>query len=113
MRRDSSAYRNPVECLWTPGEDAADNGFLAYRGLYVSGIDDSADDRLYPAGFVVLGHQRWSDIIEAPPRTWPESTAGAACTCNRATDPSVLIPRFPRAVLTWGVFLRHPDHGCS
>lgn len=21
---------HPAECLWTPGEDAADNGFLAY-----------------------------------------------------------------------------------
>ena len=30
-------------------------------------------------------------------------------------DSEVLIPRIPRAVLTHGVFLRHPhpDHGCS
>ncbi len=32
-------------------------------------------------------------------------------------DPAALIPRIPRAVLTYGVFLRHPhphpDHGCG
>lgn len=30
-------------------------------------------------------------------------------------DPSVLIPRIPRAVLTHGVFSRHshPDHSCG
>ncbi|GHB78655.1 hypothetical protein GCM10010377_80900 [Streptomyces viridiviolaceus] len=33
--------------IWTPGEDAAEHGFVAYRGLYVSGIDDPTDDRLH------------------------------------------------------------------
>ncbi|WEH31944.1 hypothetical protein PZB75_30380 [Streptomyces sp. AM 4-1-1] len=30
-------------------------------------------------------------------------------------DPSELIPRIPRAVQTWGVFLHHPhaDHRCA
>lgn len=29
----------PAECLWAPSsEDAADNGFVDYRGLYVAGI---------------------------------------------------------------------------
>ncbi|WP_241757409.1 hypothetical protein [Streptomyces sp. WAC00263] len=56
---------HPVECLWTPGEDAADNGFVVHHGLYVSGIGAPNDDGPYPGAFVTIGHQRWADIIEA------------------------------------------------
>ncbi|MEW2515772.1 hypothetical protein [Streptomyces sp. NPDC046870] len=56
---------HPVEQLWTPSEDAAENGFVVHRGLYVTGINDPTDDHLYPIGFVVLGHQGWADTIEA------------------------------------------------
>ncbi|MGA5771835.1 hypothetical protein ACPC36_30720 [Streptomyces pseudogriseolus] len=91
---------HPAEQVWTPcAGGAADHGFIAHQGLFVAGIDGGADDDLYPVGFLVLGHQRWADIIEA-----------AAAYMAR-----VHIPRIPRAVLTHGVFLRHPhpDHGCG
>ncbi|MFJ4806922.1 hypothetical protein [Streptomyces murinus] len=55
----------PVEQPWMPGEDAVEIGFIIHRGLYVTGIDDPTDDHFYPVGFVVLGHQRWADVIEA------------------------------------------------
>lgn len=56
---------HPAEQLWTPGEDAVENGFIVHRGMHVTGIDDPTDDHLYPVGFVALGHHRWADIIEA------------------------------------------------
>lgn len=56
---------HPVEQLWTPGEDAVENGFLAHSGLYVTGIDDPTDDHLYPVAFLVLGHQKWAAVIES------------------------------------------------
>ncbi|MFI6731018.1 hypothetical protein [Streptomyces atratus] len=35
----------PAEQLWTPcADDAADNGFIAHQGLFVTGIDDPTDD---------------------------------------------------------------------
>lgn len=90
---------HPAEQLWTPcADDAADSGFVVHRGLYVAGIDDPADDRLYPVAFLTLGHQRWADLIE-----------GAAAYMTRVhgwrnhhlypdDEPSELIPRIPRAV---------------
>ncbi len=43
---------HPAEQLWTPcADDAADNGFVVHRGLYVAGIDD----RLYPVAFIFRG----------------------------------------------------------
>ncbi|MDX3696391.1 hypothetical protein PV726_40040 [Streptomyces europaeiscabiei] len=40
---DGTAH--PAECLWTPSsEDAADNGFIAYGELYVTGIGAPNDD---------------------------------------------------------------------
>ncbi|MFF9336952.1 hypothetical protein [Streptomyces albogriseolus] len=57
---------HPAEQVWTPcAGGAADHGFIAHQGLFVAGIDGGADDDLYPVGFLVLGHQRWADIIEA------------------------------------------------
>ncbi len=46
---------HPVEQLWTPGEDAVDNGLLAYGDLHVTGLDDPDDDHLYPVAFLFLG----------------------------------------------------------
>ncbi|MFI1360964.1 hypothetical protein ACH4TV_46490 [Streptomyces sp. NPDC020898] len=60
---DDTAH--PAECLWTPGEDAADNGFVVHHGLYVTGIAAPNDDGPHPDRFIVLGHQRWADIIGA------------------------------------------------
>ena len=35
----------PAEGIWTPeAEDAADHGFIAHRGLYVTGIGAPNDD---------------------------------------------------------------------
>jgi hypothetical protein len=31
---------HPAEQLWTPGEDAAENGFIVHSGMHVTGIDD-------------------------------------------------------------------------
>lgn len=74
----------PAEQLWTPCADgAADNGFIAHRGLYVTGIDDATDDSLCLVGFIVLRHQRWADIIEAA----AAYTAGATSTSTPATTP--------------------------
>ncbi|MFF8595238.1 hypothetical protein ACF061_28110 [Streptomyces sp. NPDC015220] len=84
--------RHPAEQLWTPGEDAVENGFLVHRGLHVTGIDDPTDDHLYPVGFVVLGHQRWADIIEAAAAYMAGSTAGATCTSTPATTPRCSSP---------------------
>ncbi|AEY94256.1 hypothetical protein SHJG_p1125 (plasmid) [Streptomyces hygroscopicus subsp. jinggangensis 5008] len=56
----------PAECFWTPSsEDAADNGFVDYRGLYVAGIGAPNGDDAYPGAFILLGHHKWADIIKA------------------------------------------------
>lgn len=107
---------HPVEQLWTPcADDAADSGFIAHRDLYVTGIDDAAEDHLYPVAFIVLGHQRWADVIEAAAAYMSRIHGWRNLHLYPGDDPAVLIPRIPRAVTTWGVFLRHPhdDHGCG
>ncbi|MCF2131060.1 hypothetical protein L1I79_32245 [Strepomyces sp. STD 3.1] len=82
---------HPAEQLWTPGEDAAENGFI------------------------VLGHQRWADIIEAAAAYMARVHGWRDLHLYPGYDPSERIPRIPRAVLTYGVFLRHPHpgHGCA
>ncbi|MFD3665769.1 hypothetical protein ACFWVF_35055 [Streptomyces sp. NPDC058659] len=107
---------HPVEQLWTPcADDAADSGFVAHRDLYVTGIDDATEDHLYPVAFIVLGHQRWADVIEAAAAYMSRIHGWRNLHLYPGDDPSVLIPRIPRAVHTHGVFLRHPhpDHGCG
>lgn len=106
----------PAEQLWTPtAEDATDNGFIVHRSLHVTGIDDLTDDHLYPVGFVVLGHQRWADIIGAAAAYMSRIHGWRNLHLYPGDDPSELVPRIPRAVLTHGVFLRHPhlDQGCG
>lgn len=105
----------PAEGIWTPGEDAADNGFIVYGGLHVAGIGAPNEDGLYPDRFVVLGHQRWADIIEAAAAYMDRVHSWRSLHLYPGDDPSVLIPRIPRAVHTHGVFLRHPhpDHPCG
>ncbi|MFD4860660.1 Ntn hydrolase family protein [Streptomyces atratus] len=107
---------HPVEQLWTPcADDAADSGFVAHRGLYVAGIDDATGDHLCPVGFIVLGHQRWADVIEGAAAYMARVHGWRNLHLYPGDDPSELIPRIPRAVLARGVFLRHshPDHGCG
>ncbi|MGW7673917.1 hypothetical protein ACWGJX_43685 [Streptomyces sp. NPDC054775] len=116
LSEDGSTH--PAEQLWTPGADAdemADHGFLTYRGLHVSGIEDPTTDVLYPAGFIVLGHHRWSDIIEAAAAYMDHAHGWRNLHLYPGDDPSVLIPRIPRAVNAFGVFLRHPhpDRPCG
>lgn len=105
-----------AEQLWIPcAEDAADNGFIAHRGLYVTGIDDATEDHLYPVGFIALGHQTWAHIIEAAAAYMAQIHGWRNLHLYPGDDPSVLIPFIPRAVRTHGVFLRHqhPDQGCG
>ncbi|MEV0604566.1 hypothetical protein AB0I82_35445 [Streptomyces sp. NPDC050315] len=100
---------HPAEQAWTPCADgAADHGFIAHQGLFVAGIDGGADDDLYPVGFLVLGHQRWADIIEAAATYMARIHGWHNLHLYPGEDPAVLIPRIPRAVHTHGVFLRHP-----
>jgi hypothetical protein len=101
----------PAEGIWTPGEDAADNGFVVHHGLYVTGIAAPNDDGLYPDRFVVLSHQRWADTIEAAAAYMDRIHGWRALHLYPGDDPAELIPRIPRAVLTYGVFLRHPHPG--
>ncbi|MFJ2736099.1 hypothetical protein [Streptomyces sp. NPDC087317] len=105
---------HPAEQLWTPGEDAVESGFLAHAGLHVTGLDDPTDDHLYPVAFLVLGHRKWTDTIEAA-AAYMARIHGWRNAPVPGDDPSVLIPRIPRAVHTHGVFLRHPhsDHSCG
>ncbi|MFJ3762541.1 hypothetical protein [Streptomyces sp. NPDC090080] len=112
---DDDSSMHPVEQLWTPGEDAVENGFLAHSGLYVTGIDDSTDDHLYPVAFFVLGHQKWATVIEAASTYMAQIHDWRNLHLYPGDDPSVLIPRIPRAVHTHGVFLRHPhlEYGCG
>lgn len=107
---------HPVEQLWTPcADDAADSGFVAHRGLYVTGIDDATDGHLYPVAFIVLGHQRWADIIEAAAAYMSRIHGRRNLHLYPGDDPAALIPRIPRAVHTHAVFLSHPhpDHPCG
>ncbi|MEW2068283.1 hypothetical protein [Streptomyces sp. NPDC007346] len=108
---------HPAECIWTPGQDAeeaAETGFVIHRGLHIAGIDDATDAHLYPAGFLALGHHRWADVIEGA-AAYMARVHGWRNLHYPGDDPSELIPRIPRAVQTWGVFLRHPhpDHSCG
>ncbi|MFE4258245.1 hypothetical protein [Streptomyces sp. NPDC056883] len=108
--------RHPVEKLWTPRtDDAPDKGFVSHRGLYVTGIDGPTEDHLYPIAFVVLGHQRWSDVIEATAAYMSRIHGWRNLHLYPGDDPTDLILRIPRAVHTHGVFLRHPhpEHGCG
>ncbi|WP_432007996.1 hypothetical protein [Streptomyces parvus] len=107
---------HPAEQLWTPCADGtADHGFIAHQDLFVAGIDGDSDDDLYPVGFLVLGHQRWADIIEAAAAYMARTHGWRNLHLYPSDDPSILIPRIPRAVHTHGVFLRHPhpDYGCG
>ncbi|WP_223279786.1 hypothetical protein [Streptomyces sp. SDr-06] len=107
---------HPAEQLWTPCADgAADHGFIAHQGLFVAGIDGGGDDDLYPVGFLVLGHQRWADIIEAVAAYMARAHGWRNLHLYPGDDPTVLIPRIPRAVLAYGVFLQHPHptHSCG
>ncbi|MFE7653621.1 hypothetical protein ACFU6M_12020 [Streptomyces bottropensis] len=63
----------------------------------------------------MLGHQRSADTIEAAAAYMARVHGWRNLHLYPGDDPSVLIPRIPRAVLTWGVFIRHPhpDHGCG
>ncbi|MEU8949646.1 hypothetical protein [Streptomyces sp. NPDC048489] len=105
---------HPVEQLWTPGEDAGENGFLTHSGFQVTGIDDSTEDHLYPVAFLALGHRKWADIIEAAAAYMSRTHDWRNLHLYPGDDPAILIPRIPRAVHTHGVFLRHshPD-GCA
>ncbi|WP_409239362.1 hypothetical protein [Streptomyces sp. PA5.6] len=108
--------RHPAEHVWTPCADGtADHGFIAHQGRFVAGIDRVADDGLYPVGFLVLGHQQWADVIEAATAYMFQTHGWRNLHLYPGDDPSVLIPRIPRAVHTHGVFLRHspPDHCCE
>ncbi|MEU9072055.1 hypothetical protein AB0D60_34870 [Streptomyces sp. NPDC048306] len=107
---------HPAEQVWTPCADgAADHGFIAHQSLFVAGIDGGADDDLHPVGFLVLGHQRWADVIEAAAAYMSRTHGWRNLHLYPGDDPAVLIPRIPRAVHTHGVFLRHPhpDHSCG
>lgn len=107
---------HPAEQLWTPcADDAADSGFITHHGLHVTGIDDATEDHLYPVAFIALGHQKWADVIEAAAAYMSRVHGWRNLHLYPGDDPSVLIPRIPRAVHTHGVFLRHPhpDHGCA
>ncbi|MFB6514088.1 hypothetical protein ACFCW4_33130 [Streptomyces virginiae] len=106
---------HPVERIWTPCADDPGSGFIAHRGLHVTGIDNPTDDHLYPVAFLLLGHHRWTDVIEAAAAYMARIHGWRNLHVYPGDDPSVLIPLIPRAVHTHGVFLRHPhpDHGCE
>jgi len=99
----------PAEGIWTPdGKDATDNGFIDYRGLYVTGTGTHNDEGPTPAAFVLLGHHRWADVIEGAAAYMDRVYGWRTLHTYPGDDPADLIPRIPRAVLTHGVFLRHP-----
>ncbi|MEV5568031.1 hypothetical protein AB0L54_35040 [Streptomyces sp. NPDC052196] len=107
---------HPAEQVWTPCADGeTDHGFIAHQGLFIAGIDGGSDDDLYPVGFLVLGHQRWADIIEAATAYMARTHGWCNLHLYPGDDPSVLIPRIPRAVHTHGVFLRHQhaEYACG
>lgn len=111
---DGTAH--PAEQVWASCADgAADHRLIAHQGLFVAGIDSGADDDLCPVGFVVLGHLRWADVIEAAAAYMARFHGWRNLYLYPGDDPAVLIPRVPRAVLTHDVCLRHPhpDHGCG
>ncbi|GAA1923880.1 hypothetical protein [Streptantibioticus ferralitis] len=106
---------HPAEQIWTPGEDAVENGFLAHRALHVTGLDGSADDHLYPVAFLVLGHHRWFAVIEAATAYMDRVHGWRNLHLYPGDDPAELDPRIPRAVHTHAVVLYHPhpDHPCG
>ncbi|MEH0638659.1 hypothetical protein QBA35_36225 [Streptomyces bottropensis] len=60
-------------------------------------------DGLYPAGLVVLAHQRLSDIIEAAAAAAYTDRVHGWRNLHPGDDPSEVIHRIPRAVHTHGV----------
>jgi hypothetical protein len=106
----------PAEGIWTPeGKEAVSNGFVVHRGLYVAGIEAHNDDSPHPVAFVLLGHHRWADAIEGAAAYMDSVYGWRNLHLYPGDDPSVLIPRIPRAVHAFGVFLKHPhpDHPCG
>ncbi|MET8411078.1 hypothetical protein ABZV34_23750 [Streptomyces sp. NPDC005195] len=107
---------HPSEILWTPaGKDAARHGFVIHNGLYTSGLSSPPDDDLYPQVFITLGHHRWSDAIEGASAYMNLVHEWRTLHIYPGDDPEETIPRIPRAVLAWGVFLRHlhDDERCA
>ncbi|MFE9845027.1 hypothetical protein [Streptomyces goshikiensis] len=87
---------HPVEQLWTPcADDAAGSGFIAHHGLYVAAIDDATEGHLCPVAFLVLGHQRWADMIEATAAYMARVHGWRNLHLYTGDDPSVLIPPHP------------------
>ncbi|MET7780420.1 hypothetical protein ABZU94_34740 [Streptomyces mirabilis] len=107
---------HPAEAFWTPaGEDAVDHGFVVHGGVYVAGISSPTDDSLYPQAFIALGHHKWGELIEAAAAYMNHVHGWRTLHLYPGDDPAEKIHRIPRAVLTWGVFLRHPhpDFPCG
>ncbi|WP_369384066.1 hypothetical protein [Streptomyces sp. cg36] len=76
---------------------------------------EAASTRAFNREFMTIGHQRWADVIEAAAAYMARTHGWRNLHLYLGDGPSVLIPRFPRAVLTYGIFLRHPHphHGCG
>ncbi|MFJ9026502.1 hypothetical protein ACIRPU_42145 [Streptomyces sp. NPDC102259] len=116
LKTRDADHAAPAEQFWIPNsEDAEGNGFLLHRELYVTGIDTAHDGSPYPDAFVMLGHQRWTVIIEAAAAYMAHVHDWRTLHLYPGDDPSEVIPRIPRAVHTHGVFLRHqhPDTPCG
>lgn len=107
---------HPAEAIWTPaGENAVDHGFVVHGGVYVAGISSPADDSLYPQAFLSLGHHKWGELIEAAAAYMDRVHGWRTLHLYPGDDPTEIIHRIPRAVLTHGVFLQHPhpDYPCD
>ncbi|WP_251058450.1 MULTISPECIES: hypothetical protein [unclassified Streptomyces] len=98
----------PAEQIWS-GEDAKAYGFLEYGRVHITGIGGSNDDEgVFPAAFVALGHQPWSEVIEAAAAYMDRVHGWRNLHLYPGDDPAELIPRIPRAVHTHAVILSHP-----
>lgn len=106
----------PAEAIWTPADDdVARHGFIVHNGLYTTGISSPPADDLYPQAFITLGHHRWSDAVEGAAAYMNLVHEWRTLHLYPGDDPEETIQRIPRAVLTWGVFLRHlhDDDQCT
>ncbi|GHB78673.1 hypothetical protein GCM10010377_80930 [Streptomyces viridiviolaceus] len=74
----------------------------------VNSDSKAASTRAFNREFIILGHHRWSDIIEAAAAYMDRAHGWRSFPLAPGDDPSVLIHRIPRAVHAHGVFLRHP-----
>ncbi|RPF24761.1 hypothetical protein EDD92_9702 [Streptomyces sp. TLI_185] len=99
----------PAEGIWAPSNEDAGRQRIHRLQRAVRCRHRSPERRPpAPGQFVVLGYQRWADLIEAAAAYMARVHDWRHLHSYPGDDPSEAIDRLPHAVHTHAVYLRHP-----